>query len=94
MVYNAIPSLLKGWEKESSTMKNALLLLSLLSLAPLAHAQEDEPEVCTAVIVDGDDWQMARVKCDSPYAGKCIKDTVRPDGTHAWVDVKCEDVLK
>jgi len=68
-------------------MKTLLAALILLS-SPAAFAEE---EVCTAIFenLDGQE-HWARVECDGPYAGKCLKEVVLKDGTNGWQEVACK----
>lgn len=70
-------------------MKTIFTLLVLLMSAAPAFAEDEE--ACTAIFtfLDGrEHW--ARIECDSPYAGKCLKEIVLKDGKHDWQEVSCQ----
>ena len=64
------------------------LIVALLFLSFLAHA--DSEPLCSAELeyLDGS-YQMAILECDSPYAGKCLKQVSKSDASLDWQEVEC-----
>ncbi len=69
-------------------MKAILSILFLLSQPAFADADE---EVCFATYetLEGEE-NWARVECDGPYAGKCLKEVVLENGLHDWQEIACK----
>jgi hypothetical protein len=74
---------------------NLLLLLTLFApgAARADESDDDQPQYCSAELelLDGT-VQTARVECDSPYAGKCLKETYTDSSQRhtQWREVECK----
>jgi hypothetical protein len=79
--------------RKDLAMKIALALMLLFTaVSALAVEAQEEQQVCTAITenLEGvESW--ARVECDGPYAGKCLREVrdAKGDGTH-WEIVSCK----